>query len=309
MRRELFSLIAIALFFFITILVGTVTISPIAMGANNSTVISKVNVTATPPTLYAVSVIDSPINLVPGSTQEVICRGSVLDLNGWEDISYVNATFYDTSNGYNHSSSDDDNYHYTNSSCESCTQISTNNASCNCSFAVQYFANNATWECNMTVQDGDNLGSNKSAQGVINAQLAIGTPAEIDYGSKAAGEFSDEIETNITNYGNLPMNLTVYGYGGSDPVAGDNLSMICAIGNITLTNERYHPINGTPFNNMFNLSNTSTSIDGFNLAVRTNDSNVELGEDLNATYWMLEIPLSVSGFCNGTVVFSAVDAS
>ena len=51
------------------------------------------------------------------------------------------------------------------------------------------------------------------------------------------------------------------------------------------------------------ITNISTMIDDFTLPVRTNDT--AYGKDTNETYWMIEVPLSVGGYCNGTIVFTA----
>ncbi len=292
----------------IIVLTGTFTISPYVIGANNSTVTTRVNVSNTPPTLYSVEILDAPIDLTPGTTTEVVCHGEVYDQNGYDDITYVNATLFDTTNGYAHGDADDKNYHYTNASCEACTQLATDNASCNCSFSVEYYANNASWSCNMTVKDA-NFTSNESASGVFNPVLGLSTPSEIDYGDVAVAATSAEQEVNITNYGNIQMNLSVWGFGGDNFTIGNNLSMICTTGNITVTNERYDTIQGENFNDMINLSNESAMVSGFILNQRTNDSNIEYGDDLNITYWMFQVPYSVSGTCNGTVVFEASDST
>jgi hypothetical protein len=79
--------------------------------------------------------------------------------------------------------------------------------------------------------------------------------------------------------------------------------MICQYNNISLTYERYAITNGTLFNNMKNISNTSTQL-GLTLPVRTSD--IIYGNSTNSTYWKLNIPLTVGGTCNGTIEFSAI---
>jgi ABC-type spermidine/putrescine transport system permease subunit I len=71
---------------------------------------------------------------------------------------------------------------------------------------------------------------------------------------------------------------------------------------------RYSVANNTAFSNMTNISFTAVQIAGFNVSVRTNDNAKTLGQDRNQTFWKVNVPLSVGGNCNGTLVFGAIVA-
>ena len=71
--------------------------------------------------------------------------------------------------------------------------------------------------------------------------------------------------------------------------------------------QRYSTSAVAIFNDMWNLSNTTTQVFNWTLPQRTNDTIY--GKDMNATYWMLEVPYTVGGLCNGTIEFTAIIAS
>lgn len=287
---------------FLIVFTSTLFMSSDAYAANNST-LTIVNVTNTEPNLYNVVITPATIDLTPGNTTLVICNGSVYDINGYADVngSKSNATLFDKTQGY--AGTLDDNYRYQNTSCN-CTQLgaSTTNASCICSFSVEYFANNGTWDCNMTIADNFGISDTlNSSFATVNTVVGINTPTLIDYGNLSVTQTSDNMPANISNFGNVPINVSVRGYGGtSDPGNPLNTSMNCVTGNITVSNERYSNNNIT----FVDLTNTTTQILNWTLPVRTNDTNY--GNDTNTSYWQLEIPLSVSGYCNGTLEFSAI---
>ena len=300
--------------------IGVVFESVDVEGATNLTTVTRVLVGNTPPNLTNVIVTPSSIDLAAGNATIVNCTGYAWDYNGWDDINVTNATFYDitvSSDG----DSNDRNYHYTNSSCGLCRQYenSDTNASCSCLFNVWYYANNGTsWICNMSIQDkgGDVGGGNRmyfndtlnSSVATINPVLGIDVPPMIDYGSLSITEISSFIARNVTNYGNIPMNISVRGWGGDiiteDNWAG-NYSMFCDVGNISMDYQRYSLNTSVTYANMTNLTNTSIQMPDLPLWARTNDT--AYGNDTNPTYWRIQIPADVAGSCNGTVEFLAIE--
>lgn len=293
-----------------------------AANITNLSVLARVNVTNTEPNITSVVVDDnvtSPANTIDLVANDIImvyCNATVFDYNGWQDIdpNKTNATLHIKSKGRNGAT--DNNYRYRNESCGSCKQgEDSTTAICDCKFAVQYYANDSTeWICNITV--GDNGGWQKpeyeinlsdtevSSEITITDLLAIDTPTLIDYGNLSVTETSSEIIHNVTNVGNINLNLSLRGYGGTDEDIGINYTMICDFGNITFGHQRYAFDNGTDFGLMTNLSN-STVITNFTLPQRINDNTY--GWDRNSTYWKLQVPLSVGGICNGTIIFGAID--
>ena len=309
-KKTIISEIISGLIFFLSIFAlftATTIMSSDVLGVNNMSTITKVNVSNSEPDLYKVIIAPNPIDLNPGSTYKVNCTGYVYDINGWGDIIKANATLYDTTQG--NGGAIDNNHRYQNLSCN-CTQFETENfnASCTCTLDVFYYANNGTWRCNMTIMDQHGLKDTlNSSTAVINSVIGINTPSEINYGNLSVTETSEEKIANISNYGNVPINISIRGYGGYDTNNPDNLSMTCNIGNISILYERYSTIRGTSFTDMINLSNITKEIDDFKLPIRTNDTNY--GNDTNATYWRIYIPNSVAGSCNGTIEFYATDSS
>ncbi len=278
---------------------------------NNETLVTKVRVSAVPD-LFRVDIIQSPIDLTPGNLTTVNCTGQVFDPNGWDDIVKVNATIYDVAPpfGYNPDPSTvDNNYRYYNTSCN-CSSADTMNASCSCLFNVEYFANNGTWQCNMSITDSTNYTDNMNSSYVTLSQIiGVGIPNEIDYGNLSVTQESNYIPANISNFGNVPINISTRGWGGTQPYSNafNDTCMICDWGNISIYNERYSQNTSLVFGDMTNITNTSTGLPNYNLPVRTNDINY--GNDTNITYWKLYIPPNVGGFCNGTIEFLAIETT
>ena len=301
------------------ILLGVSLTTENVFGANvtNTTVIAKVNVTNTEPNLYIVK-IDSPldanrnIDLTANTATIVICNGSVQDINGFDDIKNVTATLYDTAVGSGAANAN--NNHYTNSSCGQCSVVAgTNNqnGSCICQFGVQYYANPTTWRCNMTVNDsGGIFRTENSTVYTVNEVIGINVENSIlNYGNLSITQVSQYIRQNVTDGGNIPINVTVRGFGGDNESIGQNLSMICEAGtNITFGNQRFSPgNNNTAFADMYNLTNQTIQITNLTIPQRTTDSG--FGNSSNATFWRLQVPFGSGGLCNGTIIFGAIDAT
>ncbi len=261
---------------------------------------------------------DSNIALIPNSTKLVSCVAIVLDWNGDTDINSANATFFDSSTSQ--SNPDDNNNHYTNSSCEiNRTYISYNGepddaykALANCTFQVSYYANPGNWNCTMQVNDSVNNIGTGMKQEIMSELLSLGLPDIIQYGIVNATSVSEEQEINITNYGNIKINLSLEGYGYS---SGDGNAMNCTLGgnkNITINNEKFNLTtsnHGQQTLSQFQLNYTNLStnpiIKQFNLTSRIND----ITEDtIKPTYWRVYVPKGVAGTCVGNIVFGATKA-
>ena len=66
----------------------------IGTNVSNVSVLAKVNISNTEPTLYLVRVMNTPIDLTANSAATVMCNGSFTDSNGFDDIKNVTATLY-----------------------------------------------------------------------------------------------------------------------------------------------------------------------------------------------------------------------
>lgn len=312
-----------------------------AIAANNITnvtVFSRTNVTNTEPNITSVVVDDSTkipaneIDLTANNVTIVTCNATIFDYNGANDVingNRTNATLFISPEGPN--PPDDNNYRYSNTSCMSCRQANANEAPagadpgnyaiCDCRFAVQYYANySSNWVCNFTATDSggtqvqeDKVNMSDSlASGSVTVNKVIGIDANtiLDYGNMSVTEVSREITHNLTNVGNVQFNLSLRGYGGTDEEIGRNATMICDFGNISIGYQRYalgtQNLGATTFDTMNNLTN-QTRITNFTLPTKFED--LAVGRERNSTFWRLQVPLSVGGICNGTIIFGAVDNS
>lgn len=300
-------------FLIVSIFLGIIVYSPGVSSTTNETVRTLVNVTNTEPRIYSVTVTPDPVNLNPGGIREVVCNASVWDYNGWQDVTNTSATFYIDSYGSSFAYADaDNNYRYVNRSCEPCTQISAMNASCICRFWLHYYAlNSSSWLCNMTVADDWGINSSLlSPNATVNPVIGIDVGDVIDFGNLSVTETSSAIRENVTNMGNLIINVSVEGWGGDNRTTGSNLSMVCRDPysiNISNIYERYSLNDNPTFSAMYNITNETTLIPDLTIPNRWNDTHY--GNSTNATFWRLYVPLGVAAECNGTVVFSASDAT
>jgi hypothetical protein len=282
-------------------------------GSPNVTVITNLTVGNAYPEVFNVSIENnvSSLALTPNTTRTVYCWGVGVDYNGWDDIKNASAVFFDNMNS-TYVTADDNNFHYTNSSCD-ITQQGTYSDTINCSFGVWYYAYPSNWTCTINVTDL----AKKSGYGndtiTVSTLLALGLPDFIYYGTVNATEVSDENITNVINYGNVKINLSLSGYGFK---ANDNNAMNCSLGtnkNITINHEKYNLTVSNPgvlnldqaIANYTNLT-SAPAVKKYNLDYRQNDT---VNEAINATYWRIYVPLGVAGTCQGNIVFGATVAS
>jgi hypothetical protein len=282
----------------------------------NQTVSSKsvLNVTNSRPVVTEVYVFDNQssdniIDLVGGSETVVYCNATVNDYNGAADVNNATATLYHSTSTY--TSPDTYPFHYTNGSCGSCFAIDADNATCSCSFNLRYYASNNTWNCNITVYDngGDSgsiiLHNHGNSTGIVNSLISIDVPSLIDFGNLTVGSTSEEVVHNVTNFGNVPLNITVRAYGGTNESAYGAYAMICRRGNIGLAWEKYSAHVGADYSaSMTSVSNTNTQIANFIVGFRSDPDNY--GNSTNSTFWKLQVPNGVTGYCNGTVIFTGI---
>jgi hypothetical protein len=102
---------------FIIVLGLVASIAPITLSFDQTNVSTRVNITQAMPEILAITINNgSNVILNEGSTQNTLCNVTIRDYNGFADIDAVNATLYDYFNS-TFASPDDNNDHYTNSSC------------------------------------------------------------------------------------------------------------------------------------------------------------------------------------------------
>jgi len=248
-------------------------------------------VLATAPTVGIVSS-PSSIALNAGATKTITCNSTITDLDGYLNITNVNATFFDPGQASS-SSADDNNNHYTNLSC-TLSGGSGNTTNAVCGLDLLYYANNASnWECLLNATDGTGSGGNTTGQTIVVQQLKALSVTSMNFSTINLGNTSVEEALNITNTGNV--NITVQVNGGST-------AMNCGIGTIPLGNERYNITSGFNFVNGTNLTGTAANVNNFVVARRTNDAS----PSVNYIYWLLKMPADgVGGVCSGTITVNA----
>lgn len=268
----------------------------------NTTVISEVNVTNAPPSILSI-VPPNPVTLSPNATKLVECNVTVRDYNGYNDISNVNATFFDA-NASSLYASNFNRTHYTNSSCSFSTNLNANTALYTCGFNVYYYANPGQWNCTAYVNDSFNVGDNSSNATNISALIAISTPDVINYGDIPVLGTSADIPANVTNVGNRDVNLTLYGYNATP---GDGLAMQCQQGNISYDNQRWALTNAA-YGSMNILNNTLPELVP---SLTIKQRNTTIADTINTTHWKLYVaPNGIPfGLCNGTIIFGGIQAN
>lgn len=270
----------------------------------NTTVISEVNVTNAPPTILNITAPD-PINLVANGTKFVTCNATVRDYNGFNDISNVNAKFYDI-NYSSLNAADANRTHYTNSSCSFISNSDAFTADYECGFNVAYYANPYKWNCSIHVNDSYNVNDSKMITTNVSVLIALSTPDVVNYGDLPVLSTSPDITANVTNVGNRDINISLYGYNATP---GDGLAMQCQYGNITYVNQKWALTNAA-FGSMNVLNNTVPEIvPGLTILQR----NTTLAQTINTTHWKLYVAQGAGGtpfgLCNGTIVFGGLQAS
>ncbi|MCF7910105.1 hypothetical protein K9L16_00340 [Candidatus Pacearchaeota archaeon] len=264
---------------------------------------------------------DTDITLIANSTKQVDCVAIVRDYNNDTDIVYAAAELFDTQVS-NMGDSDDNNYHYSNSSCDidydfgSWRGINDDNytAFVNCSFDLEYYANPAPWNCTLEINDSTDRSENSSAPGQDVLELiAIGLPDSINYGIVNSTYVSNEQISNVTNFGNVALNLSLSGYAVSE---GDDYAMNCTLGDNSVFMIEYEKYNLTSstlgdlslseFENTYINLTSSPVVNEFDLEQRQDDST---NDAINETYWRIYVPRGVAGTCSGNIIFGATKSA
>ena len=285
----------------------------------NVTVWTRVNVTNAKPEILALNIYDQVngngvnVTLSAGFYHQVDCNVTIRDWNGQEGNSpitgniTVNATLFHQSSFYN--SINDNSTHYQNATCFNATgAYGQNGAYMNwtCSFAMRYYALNGSWNCTVVVNDvkvWKNYSVPRSNTTKINKLYALNITDGIDYGDMAVGEFSPVREVNVSNFGNLDINVTVQGYGRN---INDGWAMVCnnsiSTTNISIHDQAYYYTNAT-WLQMTNMTSGIQLVPNLTIPKRTDPTL----SSFNNTYWQLWLDPNENpfGVCTGNVIFAA----
>ena len=291
--------------FLLIIPIGT---APNIVGPNykNVTIRTQVNVTNSRPEVISIRVADvdnislGNITVNAGSFKGVSCNATIRDWNGFADVYYVNATLWHMATS-SYEAANNNNSHYTNASCTNNGDGSGFTVSYLCNFNVVYYANNGTWMCNITALDLANASGASGNTTVFLPVYALNVTDGVDFGNLAVDNISTNASANITNLGNMAINVTVEGYGLT---RGDGLAVICSLGgNITAPNERFHYLENGWENKIPLNASGPTTIPNLTM-IKQNDSNMIR----NSTFWQLYVNSTNApgGNCSGYVIFTAI---
>jgi len=267
---------------------------PFQPNYRNISVDTTANITNAAPEILSIAV-DDPVTLTAGFTQGVSCNVSIRDYNGFADLDTVNGTFFHSTSAL--FAANDNNTHYENASC-STTGQSGFYANYTCTFDLYYYAEPVSWNCTVFVNDSFGFAANNTINSTVNSLLALDVTSLIEYGNLAIQDTSANKTANVTNFGNVPINVSVYGYGNT---SGDGLALYCEQGNITIDNEKYSANINDNYAAKTSLTGTGVQIPALTVGKQT----VPTTPIVNTTYWQLYVPPNPFGVCNGTVVFQA----
>jgi hypothetical protein len=292
--------------------VGLILLIPLATAPNtvgpnykNVTVRTQVNITNARPdimnvTIYELTNISNRnITLSAGGFKEIICNATVRDWNGYNDVILVNATLFHQSTS-SHNATDNNNTHYTNSNCTNSGNGAGFYVNYACNFTVIYYANNGTWVCNVTAMDNQSTTGYGQGLTTFFPVYALNVTDGIDYGGVAVEAFSNNVSANITNLGNMAINVTVQGYGAR---LNDGLAMNCSLnGNITIANQRFFT-SDVDWPSMITMTGGSQLLPNLTMPKQNNSQLIT-----NSTFWQLYIDSAngPGGNCSGYVLFTAV---
>jgi hypothetical protein len=240
-------------------------------------------------------------DLIAGSSRIANCSAIVRDNNSVSEIGVVNGTLFRASVGVQGQESNLT--HYSNSSCV-CNAMDATTSNCTCSFRVHHVAQNGSWACNISAYSIDQH-LQATAVGFFNVSplFSMNVSEGIDFGPVPAYGISQNTTVVLTNLGNNPIRVGVYGYG---EVYGDNLSFVCPNGeNVTIDSMRYSIHPEDVYDAKTNLTSGVMQIQSYSIAA----GGETLAASENLTYWQAQAPSHSLGECAGVVVFIAYPGS
>lgn len=256
---------------------------------------------------------ENEIDLIPAETKEIQCVSVITEYDGEYSLTNASAVFFDNVDSY-FNELDDNNSHYTNNSCEiNYAYGNQYEAEVSCIFNILYYSNSEDWNCTIAVQDNLSIISKSGDITFINPLLALGVDSVINFDLFGGEEVTRESEVNVTNYGNVKINLSLSGYAFQE---NDGYAMNCTFegetSNISIDYEKFNLTRSNPgalslseFEMRYVNLTSSPQVKKFNLDYRKEDSQ---NEAINSTYWRIYVPSQVSGECQGNIIFGAVRA-
>lgn len=249
------------------------------------------------------------IDLFTNSVLNVVCSAVIREYDA-DPLSGFYSEFYDNVNS-SFGSVDDNNNHYTNSSCVvNSSYGDVNQTQVICSFDVYYYANSENWNCEINVTDG--MASTSAIDStLVNQLLSIEVIDITNFSVESSGSVSNETEIVIKNAGNVVVDLGFSGYGEN---VSDGYAMSCGGASfIDIFYKKYNLVSSVPGNltltefeaSYTNLTSNTVNED-FNLTQRQNDFS---DDAFKSTFWRVYVPESITDSCSGNIVIEAVVSS
>ncbi|NOR84842.1 hypothetical protein GQ473_01885 [archaeon] len=300
--KKSISLFCIILSLYIVVVFVLDTPSVLADGANDD-LSANVTIGTSGPSVGAITCVDgATITLNAETTKILNCSATITDSNGYQDISSVRGTFY---NSTTESETGDTQDNYKNATCAFTNAGSGTDRNIECTFTVWYHANPADWTVYFNATDAGELTGNNTATITVNTLVALNvTESIIDFETVALGGTSNEITTAIKNTGNviidLNINETLYnGYMNCTDADSDDIQTDAAG-----TGIRYNTTASFAFDDTsWNLTATNSLADVS--WAESSDSGAPTAPT-NNLYWLLKLPSSgLKGDCSTVVRISA----
>lgn len=238
---------------------------------------------------------------VSSNTNIVSCNATASDVNGWQDIESASAVFWHYST--TSAASNDKNLHY------SAVNGTVGLGNCNlgvgsgndvpvvCQIYLEHEATNGSWYCNITVTDSQASTGFNVTDATVSQLVAMTVLNEtLGYGAMSPDTDSSTLAANVSNEGNVEVQVQVNG-----------TAMVCdVVGDVPLTNIKYSATNQAYSAMGATLTDTATTMSGFLLKPEgvspfTEDQNATLN-----TYWAIHVPVGVKGTCVGNVTVTAI---
>jgi len=254
---------------------------------------SNVTIGATAPTVTT-PVCGASITLSACANTTQFCSALVTDLEGHEDVTGVNATFYKDATTVGDGSEIADERYTVACAKGAATNLTTYNYTCSFT-TIRYFADTTdTWSARIAATDAGALtGSTTSTDcTTINNLTALDVvETNINFGTQTAGTNTTTfVAEKNKNCGSKYMSVNVKG-----------VDMTCTTGTIPVAWLKYDLTNATAWGSATSL--TTGDVNSSLVVIRSQD---DLGTN-GSTYWAIGIPLTgVKGACNGTITFTAV---
>lgn len=227
----------------------------------------------------------------------VWCTVVVSDNNSYQNISKVWAEFYHS--GSSLGAADNYDIHYSAPDCLSLNNGSGTDEGYNCTFgSFKYYANPGTWTFTVNVWDGGagNNASDSNTQ-TINSQAGLEVQSLLNFGLLSPGMRTDPLSKtlSINNTGNSNGIVVVT---GSD--MNCSRSSLAASSDIPSSSVKY-AFSGISYASACGTLGTGAEWDCDTFTIQGRD--VSSSNDINVSYWGIEVPTGVGGLCNARLTF------